>query len=221
MRILFIGNSHTYVNVVPEIVKELFAEVGVKVYYTMLVEGGKCLDYHADRKETGLNIVKGEYDYVILQGKATGFDPEAFIAGGRKIIGEYVSVSGAKPVLYLVWALRGHSEDQIPMTAAYRTLAEETGALIAPAGEVWHQILRRRPAPVLYRDDGNHATETGSYLAACCIFYALSDRARALRVAEGGQPHTRLGIDTKTAAAIQTAACRMTRSINGKDEADQ
>ena len=88
---------------------------------------------------------------------------------------------------------------------------------VAPAGEVWQTVLRRRPAPELYREDGNHATPTGSYLAAASIFYAITERRRALRVNEGDEPHTRLGIDEKTASAIHTIACRTTLAFNEKE----
>ena len=88
---------------------------------------------------------------------------------------------------------------------------------VAPAGEAWQTVLRRRPAPELYREDGNHATPTGSYLAASSIFYAITERHRALSVDAGDEPHTRLGIDDKTAAAIQSITCRTTLKFNEKE----
>ena len=43
MKILFIGNSHTYYNEMPQMVKELFEYTGVKTHVTMSTEGGKGL----------------------------------------------------------------------------------------------------------------------------------------------------------------------------------
>ena len=94
------------------------------------------------------------------------------------------------------------------LTAANVELAKYMNGRVAPAGEIWQAVLRRRPAPELYREDGNHATPTGSYLAAASIFYAVTERQRALRINEGDEPHTRLGIDEKTASAIHSIACR-------------
>ncbi|MCQ2354690.1 MAG: hypothetical protein MJ102_06270 [Clostridia bacterium] len=210
-KILFIGNSHTYYNFMPAMVRELFASVGENVEVTMITEGGKCLDYHAAHRNTAFNILWGNYDVVVLQGKASAFDPEKFVAGGVSIHEEFISKTNARTVLYMVWANRGKPEQQVPMIKAYRELAEKTGAVIAPAGEVWHKILKTRPAPDLYIEDGNHATPTGSYLAASTIFYAITGRQRALTVTDGEGLHSRLGIETKVAADIQRIACRTTR----------
>lgn len=214
LKLLFIGNSHTYKNYVPGIVCDLFAQIGVSVHATALVEGGKCLVYHADRRETELNILHGGYDYVILQGRGDNFDGASFIENGKKIYEKYISKTSAKPVLYLVWSDKGKWECQPPRVDAYRTLAREIGAAVAPAGEVFKPLLRRRPAPELYREDGNHASAIGGYAAACSIFYTISGKTRALSVADGDEPHTRLGIDTSLAAAIQSIACRVTREFN-------
>lgn len=214
IKLLFIGNSHTYKNYVPGIVKDLFASVGVDVHATALVEGGKCLGFHADRRETGFNILWGDYDYIILQGRGSEFDPEAYLEGGRKLYEKYISKTTAKPILYMVWSDKGQWEPQPVREATHRAFAEEIGADVAPAGSVWQEILRRRPAPELYQEDHNHANPIGSYIAACTIFYAITGKTRAISLTEGGEPHTRLGIDPALAAAIQSSACRITRTFN-------
>lgn len=216
LKLLFIGNSHTYKNYVPGIVKDLFASIGVSVHATALVEGGKCLVYHADRRETEMNILYGDYDYVILQGRGSDFDGPAFVENGKKIYEKYISKTNAKTILYMVWSDKGKWEAQPARIEAHRELAAAIGADIAPAGEVFKPLLRRRPAPELYRDDGNHANAIGGYAAACSIFYTITKKERAIAVPEGGEPHTRLGIDPKLAAAIQSTACRVTRAFNAE-----
>ena len=44
IKILFIGNSHTYYNDMPAIAKDIFAAAGLDAEVTMLTQGGKCLD---------------------------------------------------------------------------------------------------------------------------------------------------------------------------------
>lgn len=46
MKLLFIGNSHTYYNSMPEIVKRLLEATGQKTHVTMLTESGKNLLHH-------------------------------------------------------------------------------------------------------------------------------------------------------------------------------
>ena len=206
--ILFVGNSHTFVNQVPAIVHDLFAKIGVEAHCVMNTSGGKCLEFLYSFPNTKYNIVHGKYDYVILQNKATNFAKEPYLEYGKKIVDEYISQTTSKTVLYMVWSNKGKKEEQEPMINAVTELAEYANAIIAPAGPAWHKALRCRPKPELYQADGNHATPTGSYLAASCIFYAISGKSRAISVNDGDEPHTRLGIDTKTAATLQRIACK-------------
>ncbi len=210
INVLFIGNSHTFVNFVPAILHDLFKEVGVDANCVMLTHGGKCLDFHAGQINTKYNILHGNYDYIILQGKATNFDAELYLENGKQIYDNYISKTTAKPITYMVWSNRGKKQEQAPITDANIELAKYMNGSVAPAGIVWQKLLRSRPAPELYQEDGNHATPNGSYLAASCLFYAITERERSIKIKDGAEPHTRLGIDTATATKIQQVACKIT-----------
>ena len=67
MKTLFIGNSHTYYNDMPEMFRDICKKNGIDMHVTMLTKGGMGLDYHADNEQTRFNILYGEYDYIILQ----------------------------------------------------------------------------------------------------------------------------------------------------------
>ncbi len=214
IRILFIGNSHTYYNALPRIARDLFASAGINATVTMQTEGGKNLLYHCDRKDVVFNIMHGGYDYVVLQEASSSFDRDNFIEGITKIRENALDHSTAQPVLYMVWARLDKIERHPEISRAYTELAREMGAPLAPAGDVWHKFLRKRNPPELFREDGLHATPLGSYLAASCIFYAISGRSRPLRVIEGGEPHTRLELDLDICRKIQSEACRATKLCN-------
>lgn len=214
LNILFVGNSHTFVNFVPSIVHDLFKEIGVDANCVMLTTGGKCMDYHLGQINVKYNILHGNYDYVILQGKASNFDPDLYLESGKKIYDEFISKTDSKPIVYMVWSNKDKRHEQKKITDANLELAKYMNAPIAPVGEAWHRVRRCRPAPDLYQEDGNHALPAGSYLAASCIFYAISGRTRAINVNEGSEPHTRLSIDTKTASTIQRIACKLTKEYN-------
>ena len=76
-KMLFIGNSHTYVNQMPQMVSELFRiyddEEALPV---MLTQGGMTLRWHGDQEQTHFNIRYGHYDFVVLQQATHPFDGE-------------------------------------------------------------------------------------------------------------------------------------------------
>ncbi|HOA84772.1 MAG: SGNH/GDSL hydrolase family protein [Clostridiales bacterium] len=216
IRILFIGNSHTYYNNMPQIAKEIFASAGFNAQVTMQTEGGKGLLYHCDRRDVIFNIIYGGYDYVVLQDVAKSFDRQNFIEGAEKIRKNALDKSTAKPVFYMIWAHRENKSLQREITASYAEVAKNFNALLAPAGEVWHKMLRADKSLPFYRDDGNHATPLGSYLAATTIFYAITRRARPLRITPDGEPHTSLELDYELCRRIHRLACRTAKKYNIK-----
>lgn len=214
IKILFIGNSHTYVNFVPAIVMDLFKEIGVDAECVMTTVGGKCMHFHYSFESTKFNILYGKYDYIVLQGKASFFNPEEYIEYGSKIFDEYLSQSTAKPVLYLVWAHKSEPYNQKYLTNAAVELKNKYNVPLAPSGEAFWKARKLRPEPELYSPDENHATPTGSYLSACTLFYTISGRKTALPVKEGGEPHTRLGVDTKLARKLNKVALETVKEFN-------
>ena len=66
LRILFIGNSHTYFNDMPIMVARRFREDGYDCEVTMIAHGGWFLEQHAQEPEVRFNILYVHYDYVVL-----------------------------------------------------------------------------------------------------------------------------------------------------------
>lgn len=79
LRILFIGNSHTYFNDMPEMVAERFRKTKYDCEVTMIAHGGWFLEQHVNEPDVRFNILYGHYDYVVLQ------EPCASIWSRRKI----------------------------------------------------------------------------------------------------------------------------------------
>jgi len=66
-RVLFVGNSYTYVNDLPGIFKGLSNSLGRSVYTDMSAPGGYSLEQHLTNTETLLKISAGNWNYVVLQ----------------------------------------------------------------------------------------------------------------------------------------------------------
>ena len=179
--ILFVGNSYTYINSLPQmfkaIVKYQFPNYPVKVKF--IGGGGATLKKHWQVGEALNEIKSGYWNYVVLQGQSmlgssnlTDPDsPKQFYKYARKFDAE-IKTSGAKTVFFMTWSRKYLPEQQKYLTKAYKNIAKELGSLLAPVGIVW-EILRKNSGINLYRSDGSHPTRTGSYLAALTLFETI------------------------------------------------
>ena len=147
MKLLFIGNSHTYYNSMPDTVLRLLEATGQKSHITVLAEGGKGLSYHASTPNAALNLRCGKYDAVIAQDRATGFDPLTFREGAG-MLKEMADRAGSAFYLYMPWAGRDKRAAQAPMTDAYHEFCRANHCFFAPAGEVFSRLLMNE-APAL------------------------------------------------------------------------
>ena len=76
LRLLFIGNSHTYYNDMPLMAAKKARAAGYDCEVTMIAHGGWFLAQHVAEPDVRFDILFGNYDYVILQEHAHPFGPE-------------------------------------------------------------------------------------------------------------------------------------------------
>ncbi len=176
MKVLFLGNSHTFFNDMPELFAR-FAEktTGEKPEVVMLAYPGRDLDWH--RKEyfaTRFNLMHGGYDYCIIQQAAHPYPPiESTLKTGAEII-DLCHRCGVKPVVYMTWAEKRFPENQQKMIDTCEKLASENNALLAPIGSVWQSVQQSRPDIELYHTDGEHAGPYGDFLIAAVFCKLLT-----------------------------------------------
>ncbi len=179
MKVLFIGNSHTFFNDMPLTFARLWeAGTGEHISPVLLCHPGMGFDYHVKEYfESRFNLLYGGFDYCILQQKAHPFagTREDLAAGIR--LAELAKAGNVKPVFALTWAEKAYPEHQEQMNAFHKELCRETGALLSPVGRVWQDLLRQDPAFPLYWQDGEHASVYGDYLIACTHYRLLSGKS--------------------------------------------
>ncbi len=214
MKLLMIGNSHTYYNDMPKILWCLLELARERPHITMLTAGGKDLRYHVADRDVSFNIRCGDYDMVIAQDRASGFDADGF-AEGAAALKQMADAAGSRFFLYMPWAGREQRQLQRPMTEAYHAFCRANGCLFAPAGEVFSRLLLTEPAELLYHEDGNHATPFGSYVAALTVFYTVTGRKRVMQVTEIDDPGVKAGFFPELCQRAHAEACRMARLYNG------
>ena len=173
MKLLFIGNSHTFVHYVPFRVKAYLETKGEKTDVTMLTHPGMGLDWHLKQSPTYFNLIYGDYDAVVLQHNAHPFPGrDSLVNSGiemKKLIPEKTKV-----YLYMTWSEKKNPQGQEIMTRSYEELAEKIGAAICPVGKLWWQIKEKYPDE-LYFDDGEHTSVFGASLAAAVIGKTILD----------------------------------------------
>lgn len=169
IKVLFIGNSHTYYNDMPSLVKRRLDEEGYDCHVTMLAHPAWFLAQHVEDPEAKFNIRFGGYDYVVLQEHAHPFGPEEKFFEAVRTLTDWIKEAGATPVIYLTWAQKNEPEAQQRMTDAHKRIAEETGSLLAHVGDEWWGYMRSWPELEMYADDGAHASPAGSDFAAKMI----------------------------------------------------
>jgi hypothetical protein len=174
IRILFIGNSFTQRNNVPNLLADLAAARGITVEHELVSAGGASLRRHWNGEKAKAAIETGGYDYVVLQEQSTLPVKNATrMAENVREFDAHIREHGAKTVLYMTWARRGTPEAQQAITAAYESIGKELGAIVVPVGRAWQAFLAKHDEPELYDRDGSHPTLAGSYLAACVFLARL------------------------------------------------
>jgi len=214
VRVLFLGNSYTYVNDLPTVFRDLARAGGQNVETGMVANGGETLAQHA-ASPVSLDAIRGSsWRFVVLQEQseipalASTWQSQVFPAAETLVAA--IRATSATPILLETWAHRdGWPEqglDRAAMQAAisegYRLLGANLGVAVAPAGDAWETVLRDDPTIDLWQADGSHPSPAGTYLAACALYASIfkispvgnsdlahlpPDVARVLQIA-AGQP---------------------------------
>lgn len=169
MRILFIGNSHTYFNDMPHLCAELLRASGKDVEVTMLTRGGETLHGHILSEQTRFNILFGHYDWVILQEATGDFPSKAQYMADVTVLKGWCDEVGSRAALYMNF----ESPKGTPPLAPLRNAVCEAGSLlylpVARAGEAFARAEAECPEIDRYFTDRHHASPAGSYLIALMI----------------------------------------------------
>jgi hypothetical protein len=175
LRVLFIGNSHTYLNYMPQMLEKLVhaGGGGIKLNLDQITGEGVGLDWHWSNAPTRENIRNRQWDYVVLQDRSGG--PLENLASFRthaRLLDTEIRRFGAKTVFYMTWANKSSPRTQKIIADAYSRIAIELGALLAPVGLVWEKAQALDVELNLHHMDDRHANATGAYLTAC-VFYSI------------------------------------------------
>lgn len=170
LSILFVGNSLTYYNDLPGMVRDLLEEADVgPVFVASSSFPNYGLQDHWGDSRTRDAIGAGNWDYVVLQqGPSATEGRPSLLEYTVRFAGEIQAV-GAATALYMVWPSSNRDFDFDGVAESYALAASSVGGLLFPGGEVWRAAWRRDPTLGLYGPDGFHPSFLGSYAVALTI----------------------------------------------------
>lgn len=198
IKVLWLGNSYTFYNSLPDLVNELSTGTDKIVKSKSICPGGYTLFQHATNPNSLNAIREGYWDYVVLQDQSQLptidyyrhnamrpayqslydsimlYNPDAKVVGfmtwGRRYGGQQCADFGDGLFCSVDFVDFDHMQDTL--SAAYCENAYATDSYVSPVGDAWKEAMSRNDRIVLHSSDDSHPSYEGSYLAAC-IFYAV------------------------------------------------
>ena len=172
LRILFIGNSLTYVNDLPATVQHLGqSDPSRGVVVSSVAVGGFSLEDHWNRGDAQRAIASARWDLVVLQQGPSAL-PESrvsLIDYATRFAGE-IRKAGGRPAMYMVWPELDRETEWSAVTASYAAAAEAVDGLLLPAGEALRAVRADAPSVHLFESDGFHPSVAGTYGVALVIY---------------------------------------------------
>ena len=177
LHILFVGNSLTYTNDLPVLVKEIGLKDGIAITYSSLLFPNYSLEDHWNDGKVQKELQKGIYDIVIAQqGPSALPESQVLLLDYTTRFANVCKQNKCKLALYMVWPSANRSFDLDNVILSYTNAANATQSLLCPAGLAWKNAWKVNSALPLYSEDGFHPSMMGSVVAAMTIYSALRDK---------------------------------------------
>ncbi|MBL7902412.1 MAG: T9SS type A sorting domain-containing protein [Bacteroidia bacterium] len=191
---LFIGNSYTYFNNLPQLVQQLALANGDSLDVDSYAPGGYTFNNHYNDANCLAKIYSKDWDFVILQAQSQepSFSPAQVNAQTLPYALKLDSVikdnhACSKTVFFETWGRKfGDASNcaayppvctytgmQNRLKQSYTLFANLTSGLVAPAGEAFRESILQQPGLELYQPDQSHPSVEGSYLSAAVFYETL------------------------------------------------
>lgn len=192
LRVLFVGNSFTYVHNVPRLLEGIAASLpGPCIETSMIASGGATLEAHWNSDSVAQRIREGRWTHVVLNDQST-FGEGWFVEGASRVgtsgrelahftrlFVDVIRGAGAKPVLLAHWSDDGApARDQQALDYLFAKVARSTGSDLSPVGTAIKRMRTELPdAATPYFTDKHHLSSIGAYMEALILYSTLVDRS--------------------------------------------
>lgn len=193
-RVLFLGNSYTNANNLPNVFQSIANAQFDTVFYTANTPGGYTMELHTTNMATLNNIALANWDYVVIQEQSQrpsfpNAQVNADVFPYAKRLDSLINVANSctETVFYMTWGRQNGDANNCQfftplctyqgmdsmLNLRYKQMAERNAALVSPVGAVWNYIRSNYPAINLYSSDGSHPSALGTYAAACTFYTTI------------------------------------------------
>lgn len=189
-KVLFLGNSYTSVNNLPQVIKEVALSAGDTLVFESHTPGGYQLADHNLDPVSQAKIMSGGWDYVVIQGQSQEpiTLPGQFNSNGLTLNNKIKQYNPcAVTVSYMTWGMKNgdasnctafpvmctYQKMDSSLKESYLNLTSTINGEVAPVSVVWNYLRQNHPNIELYQSDGSHPSVAGSYAAACCFYTTL------------------------------------------------
>jgi Secretion system C-terminal sorting domain len=197
-RVLFLGNSYTYSNNLPQILSDMATSSGKTLIFDSHTPGGYYLGQHLTNPISLAKIAIGNWDYVVLQEQSMALAYPGYYLNGITSSIQLDSIIKANNVcgqtmFYSTWGrkngdsylcgppyctvntliTRTYYEMDSTIESHYKVFADSIKSSMTPVGAVWRHIRQNYPSIELFQPDDSHPSLEGSYAAACAFYATL------------------------------------------------
>lgn len=174
INVLFLGNSLTYYNNLPELVKQIAACDSVDMSYRSISLPNYALVDHWNDGKAQQEIKSGKYNYVVVQqGPSSQLEGRTYLLEYGLKFDELCDQNNARMVVYMVWPAKARASDFSGVFNSYKLLADSAKAIFCPAGKGWLKVWENYPDFTLYSEDDFHPEYRGSLLAALMLYGSI------------------------------------------------
>jgi hypothetical protein len=176
--ILFVGNSLTYVNDLPAMVRQVAEAAGGSLRVGMAAGPNLAVVDHTNGVSDAVDqITRGRWDVVLLQQGPTpaGICRDTLIIAAMRLAPLIRSARG-RPALFLPWARQSFPQSLDWAGESATAAARAAGGIVVPIGVAWRNALAADPGLPLYGGDGYHPAPAGTLLAALTTYDRVAGR---------------------------------------------
>jgi hypothetical protein len=206
--VLFIGNSLTDVNDLPQTVAMLASGASDSIEVESVARPDFALIDHVEGKSNAVEVIQGgRWDYVVLQqGPSSLALSRDTLILATKLLDVEIRAAGGRTAELMVWPARENFGDFDQVRISYQDAARAVDGLFLPAGEAWRAAWAVDPSVQLYGADGFHPSELGTFLMALVVYEGITGRDAQTLAPTGVAAGHQLNVSAGTVRLFQRAA---------------